>query len=65
MVSLSLASGAICPQASLCGGQAGRRLENDDPAEPDDPNPFSLNPNEPGKLRMGRLEFFMDSPSIL
>jgi len=46
MFSIRLAPGAISSQAFLCGGQAGRGLENDDPAEADDPNSFSLNPNE-------------------
>ena len=46
MVSAILASGAISSQASLCGGQEGGCLENDDPAEPDDPNSSSPNPNE-------------------
>jgi hypothetical protein len=54
MVWPSLASGAISSQASLCGGRAGRWLENDDPAEPDDPNSSSLNPNEHKKLGMGK-----------
>jgi len=46
MVSPSLTPGAISSQASLCGKQAGRGLENDHPAEADDPNFSGLNPNE-------------------
>jgi hypothetical protein len=54
MVSPRLTPRAISSQASHCGGWAGRRIENDDPAEPDDPNSFSLNPNEHKKLGMGK-----------
>jgi hypothetical protein len=54
MVYPSLASGAISSQASLCGGKSGGILENDDPAEPDDPNSSSLNPNEHKKRGMGK-----------
>jgi hypothetical protein len=32
-------------------------LENDDPAEPDDPNSFSPNPNKEKKLEMGKGTF--------
>jgi len=48
MFELSSASGAISLQASLCGGKAGSSLENDVPAEPDDPNSSILNPNKLG-----------------
>ena len=54
MFSPSLASGVNSSPASLCGGQAGRGLENHDPAEPDDPNSSSLNPNDHGKMGMGK-----------
>jgi hypothetical protein len=46
MFLLSPTSDAISSQASLCGGQGGRPLESYDPAEPDDPNSVSLNPND-------------------
>jgi hypothetical protein len=37
----------------------GKGLENVYPAEPDDPNSFSLNPNEYRKPGRGELEFLL------
>jgi hypothetical protein len=57
-----LASEAISSQASLCGGKAGKGLENDDPAEPDDPNSFSLNPNEKKTMTGPKRQIMVDFP---
>jgi hypothetical protein len=43
---------AISPLASLCGCQAGRLFERGNPAEPDDPNSSSPDPNVDGKKEM-------------
>jgi hypothetical protein len=40
------APGPVYSPASLCGEQAGRQLARNDPAEPDDPNSSSPNPNK-------------------
>jgi len=41
----------------------GKVIWKHDPAEPDDPNSFSLNPNEQKRLRMGRGEIEVDKES--
>ena len=62
MVYPSLAFGAISSQASLCGGKSGRILENHEPAEPDDPNSSSLNPNEHKNGEWARWDKAVDYP---
>jgi hypothetical protein len=56
--------GEISSLASFCGNQGRSSVERQEPAEPDDPNPSTLNPNGRKKSGVGKAVLFIDKPSI-